>query len=100
MSLKDTIKKMNTSLADLVADLEKAERGNKTASQRVRTGSIHFAKLAKLYRKESVKSEKESKGKPKVPKKKATSKKVARKKTVTPKKAVAKKKPVKKAKKK
>ena len=30
MSLKDTIKKMNISLADLVADLEKAERGNKT----------------------------------------------------------------------
>jgi hypothetical protein len=35
-------------------DLNKAEKGNKAAAQRVRTGSIKFAKVAKIYRKESI----------------------------------------------
>lgn len=55
MALKDTIKKMDEMLAELTTDLRKAsEKGNKAASQRVRTGTIKFAKLAKLYRKESI----------------------------------------------
>lgn len=64
MALKDTIKQMKELLTDLHHNLEKAaEKGNKAASQRVRTGSIKLEKLAKSYRKESVKEEKKSKGK-------------------------------------
>lgn len=61
MALKDTIKKMHALLEELTADLNKAETGNKAAAQRVRTGSITFAKLAKVYRKESVVMEKKLK---------------------------------------
>ena len=95
MALKDTIKKMHASLEGMVKDLGKGERGNKTAAQRVRTESVKFAKLAKQYRKESVKSEKSPKAKKKTTRKKTTSKKVARKKPVAKKKA-----PVRKTKKK
>ena len=63
MALKDTMKRMQTLIESLAKDLKKAEKGNKAASQRVRTGSIKFAKLSKLYRKESMKSEKGSKRK-------------------------------------
>jgi len=59
MALKDTIKQMHNLLAVLSKDLIKAERKkNKAASQRVRTGSIKFAKIAKRFRKESVADEK------------------------------------------
>ncbi len=58
MALKDTMNKMRGLLGELCHDLEKSERGNKAASQRVRTGSIKFEKTAKLYRKESVAAEK------------------------------------------
>jgi len=58
MALKDTVKRMHTLLEDLSKDLQKAsEKGNKTASQRVRTNSIKFSKLSKQYRRESVDSE-------------------------------------------
>ena len=53
--LKNTIKKMEGMLIDLGIDLRKAfDKGNKAAAQRVRTGTITFAKLAKQYRKESM----------------------------------------------
>ena len=58
MVLKDTIHAIKEQLASLCEDLEKANNGNRTASQRVRTGTIAFAKIAKLYRKESVVMEK------------------------------------------
>jgi len=58
MGLNDTTKKMREALANLSVDLEKASLGNKAAAQRVRTGSIQFEKLAKKYRKESIKAEK------------------------------------------
>lgn len=58
MALKDVMNKMNDYLANLTRDLVKATNGNKAASQRVRTGSIKFEKLAKMYRKESVAAEK------------------------------------------
>ena len=71
MALKDTIKQMHNLLAALSKDLIKAERKkNKAASQRVRTGSIKFAKIAKRFRKESVAEEK--RGGYKKKKKKAT----------------------------
>jgi len=86
MALKTTIKKLHNMLAELTHDLTKAEKGNKAASQRVRTGSIQFAKVAKEYRKESVKNEKAAPTKKKKAKKavkKAVSKKApVRKQTV------------------
>ena len=94
MALKDTIRKMEGMLMDLAMDLRKAsEKGNKAASQRVRTGTIQFAKLAKQYRKESVAAEKRGGGK-KPKKAKKTTRKKATKKKAAPKRKVAKKKKV------
>ncbi len=62
MALKDTIDHLRTLLVELVKDLDKATRGNKAASQRVRTKTIKLEKVAKLYRKESISSEKKEKG--------------------------------------
>lgn len=62
MSLKDTFKQMRELLANITLDLEKAENGNKAASQRVRTGTVKLEKVAKLFRKESISSEKKNKG--------------------------------------
>ena len=81
MALKDTMKRMHTLIEELAKDLKKGERGNKAASQRVRTSTIKFAKLSKLYRKESVKSERGGKRKP--ARKKAKKKKTTRKKKTT-----------------
>jgi hypothetical protein len=61
MALKDTINAMRQHLTDLSRNLEKAAEGNRAAAQRVRTGSIQFAKIAKIFRKESVDVEKGSK---------------------------------------
>jgi Histone H1-like protein Hc1 len=58
MALKDTCKTMRTLLETIMSDLEKAESGIKAASQRVRTTTIKFEKVAKLYRKESIKADK------------------------------------------
>jgi hypothetical protein len=58
MGLQETIGSLRQFLSDLSDDLEKASRGNRSAAQRVRTGSIEFAKTAKLFRKESVQEEK------------------------------------------
>jgi len=61
-----------------IKDLIKAEKGNKTAAQRVRTGTIKFEKVAKKYRKESMKSVKKKTTRKK--KKKTAKKKTARRK--------------------
>jgi hypothetical protein len=58
MTLKDTINAMRQHLSELSRDLEKAVGGNRAAAQRVRTGTIHFAKIAKVFRKESISAEK------------------------------------------
>lgn len=73
MALKETIKHMRELLANITQDLEKSDNGNKAASQRVRTGTVRLEKIAKLYRKESIKSEKTTKGTKKPAKKAATS---------------------------
>lgn len=65
MSLQSTIKHMNELLANITSDLAKSDGGNKAASQRVRTGTVKLEKLAKTYRKESISSEKGTKGKKK-----------------------------------
>ena len=62
MSLKDTFKHMKELLANITSDLDKSENGNKAASQRVRTGTVRLEKVAKLFRKESIASEKKNKG--------------------------------------
>ena len=80
MSLKDTYKHLKDLLANITADLEKSENGNKAASQRVRTGTVKLEKVAKAYRKESISAEKKNKGvkKPaKAAKAKAPAKKAA-----------------------
>lgn len=63
MALKDTVKQLRDLLSHLQHDLERADRGNKAASQRVRTGTVKLEKVAKRYRKESIVSEKSTKGK-------------------------------------
>lgn len=62
MSLKDTVKHMRDLLCNITVDLEKADGGNKAASQRVRTGTVRLEKIAKAYRKESIATEKKTKG--------------------------------------
>lgn len=84
MALKDTIKHLRDLLSNISSDIEKSEGGNKAASQRVRTNTVKLEKIAKVYRKESIKNEKATKG----PKKASDS---ARK--SAPKKAGASKKP-------
>lgn len=61
MGLKDTMHTMKKLLTEIHHDLEKVDGGNKAASQRVRTGSIRFAKAAKHFRKESIAAEKKMK---------------------------------------
>lgn len=71
MALKDTVKHLRDLLGHITHDLEKADAGNKAASQRVRTGTVKLEKLAKTYRKESIKTEKATKGQRKPAKKAA-----------------------------
>lgn len=54
MALHETIGTMKTILAEILRELEDAERGNKAAALRVRKATLNFAKIAKVYRKESV----------------------------------------------
>lgn len=71
MALKNTVKGIQDLLHHITTDLQKAEHGNKAASQRVRTGTIKLEKLAKVYRKESIAEEKKTKGAKKPAKAKA-----------------------------
>lgn len=87
MALKETTNKLNELLEGVQKDLEKGQRGNKAASQRVRVATIELAKLAKVYRKESIASEKRkkpvkasaTKRKPSTPAKKPSTKKAPKK---------------------
>ncbi|MES2344836.1 MAG: histone [Chlamydiota bacterium] len=90
MALKDTMNKVKDLLCQISKDIDKSERGNKAAAQRVRTGTIRLEKVAKLYRKESIAAEKKG------GMKKPAAKKSAGKKAPV-KKAAAKKAPAKKA---
>jgi hypothetical protein len=78
MAIKETTKHLKDLLLTIAHDLDKAEGGNKAASQRVRTGTVKMEKVAKMYRKESIKSEKTTKG-TKKPAKKAAHKAAAKK---------------------
>lgn len=61
MAFKDTVNQLHRLLFNLHRDLEKAEKGNKAAAQRVRTGSIKLEKISKRYRKESILAERSGK---------------------------------------
>ena len=65
MALQQTVNEMRTLLSGIQSDLEKAVGGNKAASQRVRTGTVSLEKVAKRYRKESIVTEKKTKGRSK-----------------------------------
>jgi Histone H1-like protein Hc1 len=54
MDLKDSIHQMNELLNGMLRDLVKTAKGNRAAAQRVRTASVDFAKIAKVFRKESI----------------------------------------------
>ncbi|NGX30212.1 MAG: Histone H1-like protein HC1 [Candidatus Anoxychlamydiales bacterium] len=60
MALKETLKSMHKYLECIAKDLKKAEKGNKAASQRVRTCTIKLAKVSKTFRKESVSEERKT----------------------------------------
>jgi hypothetical protein len=93
MAYKDTAKEMKELLCSIQHDLDKADGGNKAASQRVRTGTVKLEKLAKRYRKESIATEKTKGGKkPKAAAKRkaAPKQKAAAKHKAAPKKAAAK----------
>ncbi|MBA3958181.1 MAG: histone [Parachlamydiaceae bacterium] len=62
MALQNTITHLKDMISRIAQDLMKAEGGNKAAAQRVRTTTVRFEKLAKAYRKESIQSEKQTKG--------------------------------------
>lgn len=78
MALKDTFKHLRDLINNISHDLTKAENGNKAASQRVRTGTVKLEKVAKLYRKESIKNEKATKGQKKSKKSNSSKKPVAK----------------------
>lgn len=96
MALKTTVEHLKKVLLDISHDLEKAGRGNKAASQRVRTNTIKFAKIAKEYRKESIAEGKKGGKKAKAATKKAPATRKATKKKVS-RKAAPKRKPARKA---
>lgn len=61
MALNDTLSQMNSLLTTMALDLTKVIKGNKSAAQRVRVGTIDLEKIAKRFRKESVAAEKNGK---------------------------------------
>jgi hypothetical protein len=54
MALKATMNTMKKLLAEIECELEGVEKGNKAAGKRGRKATLQFAKVAKLFRKESV----------------------------------------------
>ena len=58
MDLKETMHQLDHLLSHVVKDLGKAYRGNKSAAQRVRVGTLRLEKIAKIFRRESVAAEK------------------------------------------
>lgn len=60
MSLGETMGKLETLLYALSRDLLKVGKGNKSAAQRVRVGTLHLEKVGKQFRKESVRAEKKA----------------------------------------
>ena len=75
MALSDIIFKLRDLLSAIILDLEKVQKGNKTAAQRVRTRTILLEKVALQFRKESMTASKTGKLKKKKPKSRPKKKK-------------------------
>jgi hypothetical protein len=65
MALPETVTKLESLLASLTKDLVKVVKGNRTAAQRVRVGTLRLEKVGKLFRKESLSVNKKPKKKTK-----------------------------------
>lgn len=61
MALGETLGKLEQLVSVLSKDLSKVYKGNKSAAQRVRVGTLRLEKVGKLFRKESVTAEKSGK---------------------------------------
>jgi hypothetical protein len=65
MALSETMGKLEHLLSSVTKDLMKVARGNKSAAQRVRVGTLRLEKVGKQFRKESVAAAKKPKKKAK-----------------------------------
>jgi Histone H1-like protein Hc1 len=54
MALMETVETMKRMLTEMQMELEDVVRGNKASAKRVRKATLNFAKVAKVFRKESV----------------------------------------------
>lgn len=61
MSLADTMGQLENLLSEIGRDLDKVLRGNRSAAQRVRVGTLRMEKVGKQFRKQSVHAEKAGK---------------------------------------
>ena len=75
MSFLQTTERLVELLEEILQDVPKAFKGNKTAAQRVRTRTVKLSKLAKVWRKDSLEAEKRKKS----PRKKKEQKRSGRK---------------------
>lgn len=57
MTLKETMHQLDLLLMNVVKDLMKVHRGNKSAAQRVRVDTIKLERVAKVFRRESLAAE-------------------------------------------
>ena len=60
MALQDTLHDLQLLVTAVAKDLGKVSRGNRSAAQRVRVGTISLQKVGKLFRKESLQAERRS----------------------------------------
>ena len=58
MSFLQTTEELTQLLETVLEDVPKMMKGNKTAAQRIRTKTVRIAKVAKLWRQESLDQEK------------------------------------------
>ncbi len=77
MSIAGSIKEMRELIEEILKDLPKAEKGNKSAAQRVRVNTVSFEKASKSYRRDTIEQDKAAE---KQKKKSAKKKSVERKK--------------------
>lgn len=60
MAFMDTLRDLNGLFFSLSKDLTKVEKGNKSAAQRIRVGTIQLERVARQFRKESIAVERKS----------------------------------------
>ncbi len=75
MAFQDTMRNMQELLEQVMIDLNKVHKGNRSAAQRIRVSTISLEKIGKRFRKESIAAEKGSR--PRLKKKKRKISKVA-----------------------